>query len=638
MTNLPKMYLTLSTVLFSFVLVSNLAFAGVKYYESGLGRDWNYWDLSDRPKTRQTESEAISNFLKDNFSQLNTEGEWRENKRTSDGTHSHRHFQYFVGGRRVNGVGLSIHFNLQGWVEYAESGLDEDIFLAPEPDSPDVREALKKIILAKMRPKMGREFSSVQWEPILWRGESRTQWVSAYQVALFFENPKAERNIIVEQSSGEILAEIKKYRSAFPQQPVRLDTSVKVFKNSNIISVNQNGDEIHDVVTITTNDNTALESSYIKVYREQLSAGTYTHRKIPPADYTGDATKYKKGPDDYKSECVGDETTTSNCFNQAFDGVNAYYHINRYRTSLNSYFQALGNTTTFPDPIAVIVNSLSITDGDTDNAFYYVATSCGSGFGRCLVFLPPSGTCKASLNCRIKGCPDNSVINNLAREGFVVVHEYQHYITDIISGMEFGSGQATVADAIHEGYSDYGAATHLTELNKPTSVTLGLVALPACTGARRDVSILRVMGQSSDDSDPHFSGLSWASGLWKLRVTYDATVVDQIALKSLYFLRASPGFVSAIESLVKADQALYAGVHVDKIRQIFYNEVQFLGSAAESPFKDVSTLEANVGFKGCSGVYLSEFEASSSASGMACLLWGFITLFLGRFLRRGASA
>ena len=89
----------------------------------------------------------------------------------------------------------------------------------------------------------------------------------------------------------------------------------------------------------------------------------------------------------------------------------------------------------------------------------------------------------------------------------------------------------------------------------------------------------------------------------------------------------------AVESLVKADRALYAGVHVDRIRELLYSEVKFLGSASES-FKSPETLEARVGFKGCAGVNSPQSGTENISSSVCFLIWGFITIGLGRFLKR----
>lgn len=604
---------------------SEILFSDVQYYESGLGRKWEYSQSSDLIKVRQPESEAISAFFEGNFPETTRQEEWKEWKKVGDLSHSHRHYHCFYKGRRVDGVGLSIHYNRQGWIEYAESDLEKNISVDFKPDSSEIRNWLAQKIRVILKKEMGREFSSWQWEPLLWRDESHPDFLPAFEIEVVYENPRYAKYIIVDQQTAEILSDFKRSRSVDIE---RVDTTVKIFKNRNI-DADGNDVAITPNITITTNDSTALANSNVHIYREQLSAGVYSRREISPFDYS---TSFSTDPDLYSSSCAGDETTSTPCVNQAFDGVNVYYHLNTYRSFLNTYLTSLGDTTSFPDPLPVVINSQSINIGATsDNAFYVASSACGAGMDRCLLFLPPTGTCSSSQNCEIVGCSDGSVLNNLAREGFVIAHEYQHYITDIISGIEFTSKtKYAVGDALHEGYSDYGAVTYLSDLNAAT-ITLGLVVIPACSGSRREVGDLRIYGETAEDSDPHLSGLSWASALWQLREEFGATIADRLAFKSLYFLGSNPGFVSSVESLVKADRALYLGVHIERIRQLLYTEVKFLGSAQE-PFKDPLTLEAHVGFKGCAGVLNQPNNGSPSVSNLIFLVWGLITLMLGRFM------
>ncbi|MBM4305017.1 MAG: hypothetical protein FJ112_11925 [Deltaproteobacteria bacterium] len=133
--------------------------------------------------------------------------------------------------------------------------------------------------------------------------------------------------------------------------------------------------------------------------------------------------------------------------------------------------------------------------------------------------------------------------------------------------------------------------------------------------------------------DPHYAGLSWASALWRLRKEFEKDDTDKLMLKSLTFHGANPGFVSSVESLVKADKALYGGTHVERIRQLLYSEVKFLGSA-QGAFKNPASLEAYVGFKGCSSVALKR-NGSSYLYSLICLLtWALVTLKVGRVCKK----
>ncbi len=687
-------------------LVSSLALADIKFYQSGLGRDW---EILSAPKNRQGESEAIAQFFETYFPKVSEDrepqGQWKIRKSEIDKTHRHNNYHYYYKGRRVDGLGLGIHYNRDGWIEYADSDLEKNISVEFEGDSPKLRARIAAQLQSQLIKNSGRDLKTLRswkWEPILWRDEDHPEWLAAFQIEVTFEGPFEIKNLIVEQSSGAILSDYEKIRRVGGS---RVTTGVKVYQNSHAHSLSS-----VSVTSVTTDNSSELKNNLFHVMRDE-TVSNVTHRtEIVPADYSI-ATAFETESSLYNPTCVGID---SECANQAFDGVNVFYHLQNYRNRIDGYLNSLVATPQWADPLTVIINSQYVTLGNgKDNAFYFTG-DCGYGIDRCLVFLRPSGepisinndaatttstsvtltlaasgksemyvtntsecggggswetysTSRAWPLGQINGtatvyvkyrnsfltetkCYSDTIIHartpprgrvtisgcdgpiyNLAREAIVVVHEYQHYVTDIISGIEFGTNaKPTVGDALHEGYSDYAAASAISHLNS-TNVTLLLVSFPACSGLRREIATLKVYEESSDSEDPHLSGLTWASALWKLRTTLGAATVDKIALKSLYFLGANPGFVSSVESLVKADRALNSGANVASIRTLFYTEAKFLGSS-ESPFKDPNTLETFVGFKGCGGIELHRHREQSQFSGAVFLVWGLLSLFLGRFL------
>jgi hypothetical protein len=633
-------------------LASASSFSDVKRYESGLGREWEFVNSFKESPSRQTESQQIAQFFKENFSVANREGEWKEWKEVKDGSHHHHHYHYFHKGRRVEGIGLDLHYNLRGWVQYASSDLEKNINVDVESDSAEARLRVANKLSPKLFAQMKRAFKSWQWEPLLWKKDSGSQFLPVYEVQVIYDNPVHVKNLIVDQNTGEILVDYKKVR--YSGDTSRVVTPVSVYKNS------VNDGFISSSPSITTDSNSILSSSQLHVYREDGDKDHgYLLREITPDDYTLDhilnpqplpvpsspvTVKYDADPDHYNSSCSSTEVSNqTKCANQAFDGVNVFYHLTEYRSQIVKP----NISATLPDPLTVIVNRSS--EG-FDNAKYN-PEFCGSVpvpnsnppevttiYG-CLVFLPPTGSCSLSHGCSLPGCADNSVINNFAREAFVIAHEYQHYVTDKLSGLEYAPhSPKTVGDALHEGYSDYGAATYLTQA-LGVDTTLGLVSFPACSGARRDLKDLRVYQDIPENSDEHMAGLTWASSLWQLRQRLGASgasVVDSLMFKSMTFLGSNPGFVSSVESLVKADVELYGGAHIALIRQVLYTEAKFTGSET-APFKDPLTLEANVGFKGCGGVFNRFNEERSRVPAFTFLVWGILTILLGRFLSKRTS-
>lgn len=626
------------------LFLSSISEASIQRYPSGLGREWDYHAARSEVK-RQDEKTAIQEFFKENFGQFDEATHWELWKTVRDATHHHLHYHLKYKGRRVDGVGLSLHYNLGGWIEYADSDLEELISVDFEPDSERVRARVSEVFSRNLLKTRGLRVAAWKWEPVLWKKERSNPWGPHYIVEFQTQLHGVPLFFVVDQSNGEVVSEFSKVRRFEGPSPKR--TAVEVYKNSIVFKTDgtpQTPTIVTNSETITSTSLTQLTSAAVRVIREEI--GNSDRKDVVPADYTS-SVNFKTNPTQYNHTCSG---TDSDCANQAFDAVNVFYHLQQYRNNLDlaSLGLSLGN-----DPLAVIVNSKSITVGGvaSDNAGYN-PSSCGlipnpSGPGtyadRCLIFLRPS-------QGSIPGCSGTQTFNNLAREGFVIVHEYQHYVTDQIAGIETTSSGVSVGDIIHEGYSDYAAASQLTRLNplsvsppgvtpKSEGVTKGIVSFPTCAtdgygnAVIRDVSVLQPYEVKFNFLEVHKAGLSWASGLWELHEELGVVVADKLMLKSLTFLGSNPGFVSSVESLVKADRALYSGVHVDRIRELFYSEIKFLG-AAQTAFKNPTTTEAYVGFKGCSGVKWASYSGTSPVSNIAFLIWGVITLLLGRFLAK----
>lgn len=609
-------FVLIAGVLFN-AFLSSMSKADIQRYSSGLGREWEFNRPKEAGATRRDELSEIKKFLAENFGSLGPSYVWRERKRVEDATHFHTHYHLYYQGYRVDGVGLSIHYNRETGIEYASSDLESSLSVSLVSDSVEQRARVARTVSEKWVKPRGVQIKSWQWEPILFRGQALKPFRSSYLINIVPKNTRLATYLVVDADSGNVLSEFQRIRKARPT------VTVKAYKDS-IVS---NNPLVSVDITVNNNNNNKLETSTHKVVREQ-GAGTerspYVRMDVTAADYSGESS-FKTVPTEYIDTCTG---TDSDCANQAFDAVNVFYHLQQFRVGISDYLSALGLS--LPnDPLFVVVNSKFVSFGDGFDNAGFIDEACGDGANenRCLVFLPPSRTTQS-----ISGCSGAQTLNNLAREGFVIVHEYQHYLTDQFSGIEFGSG---VGDIIHEGYSDYAAASQLSFLNNE-NITKGLVSFPECSGVQRDVANLLAYQETDAFRDPHYAGLSWASALWRLRGEFgpdDTNKLMKLMLKSLTFHGANPGFVSSVESLVKADKALYGGTHVERIRQLLYSEVKFLGSA-QGAFKNPASLEAYVGFKGCSSVALKR-NGSSYLYSLICLLtWALVTLKVGRVCKK----
>jgi hypothetical protein len=299
--------------------------------------------------------------------------------------------------------------------------------------------------------------------------------------------------------------------------------------------------------------------------------------------------------------------------------------------------EALGASSSFStDPLNVIINSLRSdfnrngTGTDDANNAAYLNEPCGDDIPRCLVFLRPA--------VPSEGLCVGIQLYDLAREALVIAHEYQHYVTDLITRMVPGTlSKAVVGDALHEGYSDYLAASHVSAASGSSVSKVGEYAFQYCKAFVRDVSVLRVytdnLGSSgsdpTSDADPHNSGLSWASGLWKLRDELGVEKTDLIVMGSLFYLSTKPSFVEAVEALVQADGSLNGGNNSERIRNLFYTEVKFLGSSTDV-FRDPARGIVEVGLRGCAHGPSGRGSFGGAGFLWLCVVMGFSRLAVRR--------
>lgn len=583
------------------------------------------------PQRFQDPKEIAQAFLKEELGQVRGEFHLSLKDAIHDKTHHHFTYEWKYGDRTVLDHHARVHVSSDGAVEMASNSLQMLFELPARREEPLKKaEFWKKKIYSDWTSKLGKFKGRVQADPVVWIEPKTHQGRAAVDIRVIIDYPWTLRHYIIEEDSGRVLEEKQVARNA--------SASVKVFKKSPYGSSSPASVTLSDLT-----DTSSLRSSVLWVRREKINGSSTSSVEVEPQDYTAANFQNSPTPNQYNYQCTGDNTT---CGNMSFDAVNAYYHLSNYRSRINSYFSQLGASVTFPydapknsstgatNTFSVLINPVSLDFGnpglsdDVNNALY-VGEPCRSdgSMERCLVFLRPAALASgdASSNCGTS----SATLYDLSREAIVVAHEYQHYVTDTITHIAFSaSGAPKVGDALHEAYSDYLAASYVSDLNGADVTLVGEYALSECTPLQRQLNTLRPYDDSdSANADPHTSGISWASAFWKLRTEFGVSVADLLAIKSLFFLSANPGFVESIEAVVKADQAVYQGAHVARIRTLFYSEVKFTGSASINPDG-----VADLGFKGCGAVHTS--KPAQLGTLILFLTWLGSTVVVGRWRRK----
>lgn len=589
------------------VALSSFAQALDLRYESGFPKAVSF----EPSQEALEETEAIAQFFDREF-RFPASWEWIQLQRVVDSSHVHLTYELSVQGYPVHFHRLKIHYRRSGFIDYVTSSLPGPFDVPPLPERSSWEARKETAITALLGKRVPVGFSRGKLG--LWLSEEKGLAEWAFDVEAVPVGPELVKRGVVAVESGRVLERKRVIRHFQEGAGERAD--INVYPNSP-----DAGSPVSKSIATEPNK---LKNSICHV---QFDSQNTKLNDVDPAIYTASGT--------YRSSCSSTDTPTDGgkCPNQKLDSGNVYYHLTQYRGWLGTSAATLGTSLNLNyDPIRVIVDFMGkqIQDGVTaeqqaNNAAYIGGTCNDAGtVDHCLVFLQP-----ASQGC-FKGDTPPKTFYSLAREGMVIAHEYQHYVTDMLAGIEFsGSYTLTVGDVIHEGYSDYFGASYTVKENSDSSLTtIGAYAFKNCSNYKRDLSTKPVFDNSTEYTSGHKPGLVWASGLWELRSLLGADATDALALKSLYFVSSRPGFIDTIEALVQADRSLYGGAHEARIRTLFYDERKFVGSLTGA-FQDSEKKIVKVGFQGCSSVP-ERSERSGLATTMLILMWLGSTLWAGR--------
>ncbi len=544
---------------------------------------------------------ACASFLYDNYAKLLPDWEWRLNDETRDATHVHRLYALHYRGVRVDGRLLKLHYNRNGFVEYASSSWDRPYDVSGPPPG---RERVRRV---------NGFYSSAS--PVIWvspEGEART----AYEVKLADSARSLSRHYFVDVETGK---ELEDRRTIYFGE-----TTLPIYKRSPDFPL-ENG-----VLKNLPDDLSALLSASLNVRRSgpfDTSKGTFDVITVPPVDYSANKA-FTNDPTGYNQACAG-----SDCPNQQFDAVNVYYSLNGYKTRVEGLLTDLQSTVTFPTPLPVLTNYPFVSTGGgsitSNNAAYIkpcpIALKNIDQENGCLIFLKPAATNSSICGGGIKD------IFNLAREASVVVHEYQHFVTDTITKLEKGVTDPNVGDALHEGYSDYFGLSHVSQDSGVETTKILAYAFKNCPAVQREIGTIFPYDKDGFAAGDFYApGITWASGLWQLRKRLGEYQGNLLALKSQFFLPTKTGYIDAVEALVKADAALNEGVNIPFIRDLYYSQLKFLGGN-DGKFADPANLVAQVGFRSCNAVGP---PGDGGLTGVLAFLWLVGVLAFGRWLTR----
>lgn len=605
--------------------------ADITRYPSG---KWHSYEIEETARARSprlSEADAKASFLKENFPAIQS-AEWKVVSRATDSTHTHTLYQLYLAGLPVDNLFTKLHYQNDGYISYATSHWEVPFerHLDRVHRSFDKRGS-HQLVIRMVRERFPDFSGKVTSSKVWWLDLKNEEILPAYRYTVNWWKKGFSREWFISADNPRLLEERNLVRTVTV-------TNKSVYKKSPLGMAGAfDTDDITDLDAASV-----LSNSFVHVYREQnIASGGDNHSlfDVDPQNTYANTGEFSLDPRTafYKG------LTCTTCENQKFDAVNAYYHLNGFRQYISSLHSILGLTssmnTLLNDPLSVIVNSLSTDfDGsgsgadDTDNAAYFSDT-CRSGytpeFPRCLAILRSS----VITTDQCTGSTATIELFHLAREANVIVHEFQHYITDHVTHLVGGTVSAPrVGDALHEGYSDYFGASQVTRASGVDSSSIGAYAFQQCTPFIRNISALHPYENSSNDTDPHYSGMTWASGLWFLRQSLGVTYTDELAIKSQFYIPPLAGFVDAVEALVQADKALSGGSNVTTIRTLFYTTLKFNGGDT-SFFRDPVNGIADVGFHSCGGV--SPRKTSMQMSIIFFLVWLGGLLWLGRrFSRR----
>ena len=170
---------------------------------------------------------------------------------------------------------------------------------------------------------------------------------------------------------------------------------------------------------------------------------------------------------------------------------------------------------------------------------------------------------------------DGDGVNYLdfAKEESIIYHENSHVV--IFEANDLGTDLMTQARAMHEGFSDYFAASHSID---PTDYLMGEWVVPGSGNVRSLENNATWNGSFSQDwngngvINAYDYALVWAGALWDCQQSphnIPRAVMNWVAYDALYDLLPNSTFTEALAAILASDRNTYSGTHIDVIRDAF---------------------------------------------------------------------
>lgn len=184
---------------------------------------------------------------------------------------------------------------------------------------------------------------------------------------------------------------------------------------------------------------------------------------------------------------------------------------------------------------------------------------------------------------------------NTGDDASVVLHEYTHGLTNRLVGNGFGL-TALQSRAMGEGWSDWYALDYLVanDFEADTSAPAELktarhsfppngvrtegtdcpigasaASCPGTAAAGAGGYTFGDLGKIGPPGKVHGNGEIWAQTLWDLRSRLGSSVARGLVTGGLRLSPNAPSYLTMRDSILQADQTIYAGAHYDTVWQVF---------------------------------------------------------------------